>query len=61
MSCRSVTVRFLRSAPIGAWRGQIGDELVMDWQIGIELGLDRRVGDGLANLPRIGIGLVKDH
>ena len=44
-----MTVRFLRLALIGAWRGQIGDELVMDWQIGIELGLDRRIGDGLAN------------
>ena len=61
MSCRSVTVRFLRLALIGAWRGQIGDELVMDWQIGIELGLDRRIGDGLANLIWIGIGLVQDY
>ena len=42
MSCRSVTVRFLRLALIGAWRGQIGDELVnwswigrlvMDWHL----------------------------
>ena len=56
-----MTVRFLRLALIGAWRGQIGDELVMDWQIGIELGLDRRIGDGLANLIWIGIGLVRDY